>query len=130
MSNWDPSKHPRHPAGSPQGGEFAPAVGEAVSVSPPGNSNFQFAGQAKVLSFLGDQAKVAYQTSSIHPQISTVPRSWLKPQAKGFQFNAPLISTLRQQGAARLVNESSTPTGDQKAAYNNLKAALSKGRKK
>lgn len=35
MAKWDESKHPRHPKGTSQGGEFAPA-GSLVSWKSPG----------------------------------------------------------------------------------------------
>ncbi len=84
MSDWDPRKHPRHPKGSPQGGQFAP--GDTVSVNGQ---------RAKVIKHFQDgTTQVAFVTSSIHEERGIVKTSELRKAAEGFAFGSTLRGKL------------------------------------
>lgn len=45
--NWDPAKHPRHPRGSPQGGEFDFSTGSLVTIKSTGSKGIITSGRSK-----------------------------------------------------------------------------------
>jgi hypothetical protein len=57
---WDPEKHPRWPAGSPVGGEFAPASGGLAS---PGATHL-----------FSDQGAVPFEGPLAMPRVAPIPR--------------------------------------------------------
>lgn len=62
-AGWDPDKHPRHPGGSEQGGEFSPSGGGGLQVNSGPSSKFRSGADPKAheVQLVGEKGTVHYR---------------------------------------------------------------------